>query len=519
MPFISFYGFTFDPLTVKYLIILLITVPILLGSLLVDRYRRLGRRLRLLGYLFLALFVILDVRFFHILIPLSYPFLFLLAGIGVAITFYTEGYSRVLFGMARPLQLPVEILSIALLLLFSSTLVMEFVMFWILTELVGFMIIIFDGSKESWRAAITYLVVGALTADISLFTMLAIIAQQIGLEKVFSVTISSISLQPVPVASTLTLLVLLGFIAKSALVPLHFWLPDAYTIAPSPASALFSGVMEKMSIFGVILVMHMLSLDYDLAGYILLTLGTITVFYAATQAILQSDAKRLLSYSTMGYSGCLMCFVGLYALTGFSTMILIAIILLMYAHGFSKALLFMNAGTMEILVNTRDIYKLGYLARIDRNGAFTIVMGSLSLLGVPSTIGFIGKLFAFLTLVAVFTVHGMIAVPAILALIYLSSAGLVYTLKYLGSYYGGYKPAVSGVMKYYLLDWGEALAVIGIIVYGIMGSVLLYRLGLSPYIIVVDIVVLLSLLIALYMIKSGKFKFREDEAWVGGAYP
>lgn len=514
----NFYGSTFDPLAVKYLIILLIAVPILLGSLLVDKNRRLGRGLRVFGYLFIVLFVVLDIKFLHILTPLSYLFLLLLGSIGIAVTFYTEGYSRVLFGMARPLQLPVEILSIALLLLFSSTLLIEFVMFWILTELVGFMIIVFEGSKESWRAAITYLVVGALTADISLFTILAITAQRIGLEKVFSATISSILAQPVPAASFLTILVLIGFIAKSALVPLHFWLPDAYTTAPSPASALFSGVMEKMSVFGIILVMHMLRLDYDLAGYILLVLGTITVFYAATQAILQSDAKRLLSYSTMGYSGCLMCFVGLYALTGFPLTIL-AIILLMYAHGFSKTLLFMNAGSMEILVNTRDIYKLGYLARIDRNGAFTIVMGGLSLLGVPSTIGFIGKFFAFLTLMRVFVIYGPIAVPAILALIYLSSAGLVYTLKYLGSYYGGYMPAVSGVTKYYLLDWGEALAVIGIMLYGVIGSIVLYKLGLSLYIIVIDVAVLLALLLALYMIKSGKFRFREDEAWVGGAYP
>lgn len=512
-------SFDIDTIIMKYFILIVLSALILAGSGLVDRMRRLGRLLRILGYIGIVVFAIIDALYLNILNNISYPFLILLGTIGVSVTIYTEGYSRVLFGTARVLQLPIEILSISLLMLFSSTLVIEFVMFWIITELIGFVIILFDGSSESWRAAITYLVIGALTADISLFTVLAVLVQSIGLEKVFAVSIRDIMLSQVAVDPLLTVLVLLGFIAKSALVPLHFWLPDAYTMAPTPSSALFSGVMEKMSIFGTLIVFYMLRVEYVLAGTIFIVFGLITTIYAAIQAILQSDAKRLLSYSTMGYSGCLMGFVGLYVLTGFEKIILYAVILLIYAHGLSKSLLFMNAGTMEILANTREIYNLGYLARIDKNGAFTIIFGGLSLLGAPSTIGFTGKFLGFVVAIYAFIQYGIIAVPSLISLTFISAAGIVYILKYLGSYYGGYKPFIGRVIKYYLLDWGEILSVVLIIVFGLIGSYIVYVLLSTIYVFIINIVLFAVIVILFYIIKKEKIHIREEEPWIGGAYP
>lgn len=504
-------------LVTKYLILAILSSLILIGGSIVDKRRILGRILRVIGYIGIILFVVIDALYMHILNSISYPFLLLLSLICVSITIYTEGYSRVLFGMARVLQVPVEILSVSMLMLFSSTLLIEFVMFWIITELIGFMIILFNGTHESWRAAITYLVVGALTADISLFTVLAVLAQNIGLENIFSLSIKNIMLLQSSVNPLLSILILLGFIAKAALVPFHFWLPDAYTVAPTPASALFSGVMEKMSVFGILIIFYMINVDYILTGTILIILGLLTSIYAGLQAILQSDAKRLLSYSTMGYSGCIMGFVGLYALTGFEEIVLYAFLLLIFAHGLSKSLLFMNAGTMEILANTREIYDLGYLARIDRRGAFTIVFGGLSLLGAPPTIGFIAKFLGFAAALFAVIRYGVIGVPLLVSLAFMSAAGIVYVLKYLGSYYGGYKPFIGRVIKYYLLDWGEILSVILIIVLGIVGSYMVYVLLSSIYVLILDIILLLALLITQLNIK--RIKIREEEPWIGGAYP
>ena len=508
-----------EPLVAKYALSLMVIVLLFLGAILVDRMRRLSRFLRTMGYLLIISLVAMDYFCLNILNELTYPFLLLLGSVGLAVTIYSEGYSRVLLGTARTLQLPLEILSISLYLLFTSTYLIEFVIFWILTELIGFMIILFEGTREAWKAAITYLVIGALTADLSLFTMLAVVAQAIGLENIFTITIYELSGLSVPYTPFLTILLLLGFIAKSALVPFHFWLPNAYTVAPSPATSLFSGVMEKMSIFGVLIVFHLLSIDKTVAGYALIILGFITTIYAATQAVLQSDAKRLLSYSTMGYSGCLMNLVGLYILTNYSSAVFVALILLMFSHGISKSLLFMNVGSMEILANTRNIYDLGYLARIDRVGAITIVIGSVSLLGIPSTIGFTGKFSAFLAGVTSFFDQGIVSLPYIISLSYLSSIGIVYILKFIGSYYGGYKPMISGIYKYPIMNIGEIINGAIVFLYGVLGSVLLYRFTGSIYVIVFNIVLLAIICIGLVIVLQGKIKFREDEAWVGGAYP
>ena len=508
-----------EPLIIKYILSLIVAVLLFSGAILVDKMRRLGRALRIAGYLLIILLVVIDYIYLNVLNELAYPFLLLLGSIGLAVTVYSEGYSRILFGTARVLQLPLEILSISLYLLFTSTYLIEFVAFWILTELIGFVIILFEGTREAWRAAITYLVIGALTADLSLFTMLAIVAQHIGLENLFVVKLYELSGLSVPHAPLLTILLLLGFIGKSALVPLHFWLPDAYTIAPSPATSVFSGVMEKMSIFGVLVVFHLLSVDKLVAGYTLLVLGFITTIYAATQAVLQDDAKRLLSYSTMGYSGCLMNLVGLYLLTNYSSAVFVALILLMFSHGISKSLLFMNVGSMEVLANTRNIYNLGYLARIDRVGAITIIIGSLSLLGAPSTIGFMGKFSAFLAGILSYFDEGIISLPYVISLTYISSIGIVYVLKFIGSYYGGYKPMISGVYKYYIMNWGEILNSVIVFLYGVLGSILLYNLTRSVYILALNIVLLAVICIGLIVVLKGKIKFREDEAWVGGAYP
>jgi len=503
----------------KYVLTLIVAVLLLLGAALVDRNRRLSRVFRNSGYLLIVLTVVIDYFFLHILNEIAYPFILLLGSIGLAVTTYSEGYSRVLFGAARSLQLPLEILSISLYLVFTSLYLIEFVMFWILTELVGFVIILFEGTREAWKAAITYFIVDALTADLSLFSMLAVVALSTGLENIFTLNIHGLGGISIPYAPFLTVILLLGFIAKAALVPLHFWLPDAYTVAPTPVVSIFSGVMEKMSIFGALIVTRLLSIDKVVGGYMFIALGFITTIYATTQAILQNDTKRLLSYSTMSYSGCLMNLVGLYILTNYNSTIFTALILLMFSHGVSKSLLFMNVGSMEILANTRNIYDLGYLARIDRVGAITIVIGSMSLLGVPPTIGFMGKFSAFLAGVTSFFDKGIIALPYIISLAYLSSIGMVYILKFLSSYYGGHKPMLSGIYKYYVMNLGEIINSAMAFLYGILGSVLLYYITGSICVVVFNIVLLAVVSIGLILVLQGKIKFREDETWIGGVYP
>ncbi len=502
----------------KYLYLAVIIVVILSGSVTVDYYQRISRVLRIIGYSLMVLFIPLDALFMGILNALSYPFLLLLGIVGLFVTLYCEGYSRVLLGLARTLQLPLDIFMISLLLLYSSSTLIEFVMFWIITELIGFMIILSEGTRRAWNAAIQYLIVGALTADFSLFTLLAVISYNVGLDKALVYTFPELASLNIGVGAVLTILLSLGFIAKAALVPLHFWLPDAYTLAPSPASAILSGVMEKMSIYGILRILGIIHLDELVLVYILVGLGATTTIYAAAQALIQRDIKRLLSYSTMAYSGVLMSMIGVYVYAGFMQEILQAVYMLMIAHGLSKSLLFVNAGSIELLANTRDIYDLGYLSRIDEVGSQTITIGVMSLLGVPSTIGFVGKTIAIIVLVKASLMGKIFAIPALIALLFLSASGIIYGLKYLSAYYGGYRTSPGKILKYYLLNVSEKTGVLFNIILGIIIPLLF--IGVSTVTIVVTLINVIGVLgISLtYMILKHSTT-RIEEPWLGGARP
>ncbi len=502
----------------KYLYVTITSALIIVGGILVDSKQRLSRILRLLGYSLIIVLIPLSAFYLKIVDQVSYPFLLLLGLVGIAVTLHTEGYSRVLYGIARTLQLPMDIFAASLLLLYTSTMLLEFVVFWIITELIGFMIILSEGTRESWRAGIQYLIVGALTADFSLFTLLAVTSYHIGLDKALTASFTELSSLGMSVGPIITVLLFIGFIAKAALVPLHFWLPDAYTLAPSPASAMLSGVMEKMSIYGVLRILQVVSPHIVLLEYLLVILGAVTVVYASAQALVQRDVKRLLSYSTMAYSGMLMSLLGIYIYTGYSASVLYALYTLMIAHGVAKSLLFINAGSIEILANTRDIYELGYLSRIDQQGSLATITGVLSLIGSPSTIGFAAKLYTFIVLVYASMNYGVLSIIPLVALVFLSASGLVYGLKYLSTYYGGYKPIRSRVLKYRLLSIAEGYGLGVNFALGLVVPLLAQYTTLGLLVLFINFVALLGLIMSYIFILAQK-KIRTEEIWLGGAYP
>ena len=502
----------------KYAYIALTVVLILLGSILVDSKQRLAKILRVLGYILIIAMVPLSIYVVGLVDSYAYPFLFLLGLVGIASTIHAEGYSRILVGIARSLQLPIDVFSVSLFLLYSSNILIEFVVFWIITELIGFVAILAEGTQKAWKAAIQYLIVSALTADFSLFTMLAVVSYHIGLDKAFIMTFQELTTLGIMVGPIITILLVIGYLAKAAIVPLHFWLPLAHSTAPSPASAILSGVMVKMGIFGVLRMLEVVQPDLLLLEYLLIVLGSITTIYGAAQAMVQRNIKVLLSYSTIAYTGILMALLGVYIYTYFNTTVLYTLYVLMIAHGIAKALLFLNAGSIEILANTKDIYELGYLSRIDSNGAFAITVGVLSLMGAPSTIGFVAKLATMVTLVSVTLNYGLTVVPVIIALLFLSASGLVYGLKYLSSYYGGYKPIRSKVLKYYLLSWAESYSSAINLGLGLIIPLLSPHITLGLLPLFVNFVAMLGLITSYIFILRQK-KIRTEEIWLGGAYP
>ena len=178
-------------------------------------------------------------------------------------------------------------------------------------------------------------------------------------------------------------LLLVGAVAKSAQLPLHTWLPDAME-GPTPVSALIHAA--TMVTAGVYLVGRMHPI-YDVATYAhdaVAIIGAVTALFAATIAIVQTDIKRVLAYSTMSQIGYMFLAVGIGAYSaGFFHLL---------SHAFFKALLFMAAGNVIHSMNDeQDMRKFGGLWSQMRPTAVFFLIGSLSLVGVIPFVGFFSK--------------------------------------------------------------------------------------------------------------------------------
>src|SRR5713101_6042311 len=178
-------------------------------------------------------------------------------------------------------------------------------------------------------------------------------------------------------------LLLVGAVAKSAQIPLHTWLPDAME-GPTPVSALIHAA--TMVTAGVYLVGRMHPI-YDLASYAhsaVAIVGAVTALFAATIAIVQTDIKRVLAYSTMSQIGYMFLAVGIGAYSaGFFHLL---------SHAFFKALLFMAAGNViHAMSDEQDMRKYGGLLKQLPRTSWSFLIGSLSLVGVIPFVGFFSK--------------------------------------------------------------------------------------------------------------------------------
>src|SRR2546425_858771 len=185
------------------------------------------------------------------------------------------------------------------------------------------------------------------------------------------------------IITAICLLLLVGAVAKSAQLPLHTWLPDAME-GPTPVSALIHAA--TMVTAGVYLVGRMHPI-YDVAVYAhgaVAIVGAVTALFAATIAIVQTDIKRVLAYSTMSQIGYMFLAVGIGAYSaGFFHLL---------SHAFFKALLFMAAGNVIHAMNDeQDMRKYGGLLKQLPRTSWSFLIGSLSLVGVIPFVGFFSK--------------------------------------------------------------------------------------------------------------------------------
>ncbi len=199
-------------------------------------------------------------------------------------------------------------------------------------------------------------------------------------------------------ASVGFLLAVFGFGAKAGIVPVHVWLPEAHPAAPSPVSALMSGVMLNTAIYGLLRVaFDLLQLRLWWWGALLLALGLVTALYGVIFSAVQTDMKRLLAYSSIENMGLLAVGIGLtllfagYDMKPMAALSLTATLYHVASHAFFKSLLFLGTGSVLHATAERSLGKLGGLLRtMPWVGAFTLV-GVLASAGLPPLGGFVSE--------------------------------------------------------------------------------------------------------------------------------
>jgi len=281
---------------------------------------------------------------------------------------------------------------------------------WELMTLAAFFLVMFDNSAESIRAGIKYFLMSEMGA---LFMLTAIIVIYLQQETVDMVTLAS---RGIAVSSTFTHIVLLFFLlgtgVKAGIIPIHTWLPDAHPAAPSPVSALLSGVMIKVGIYMMIRIFCQIFSIAITWQTILCALGSASIIIGVMMAIKQTDAKKLLAYHSISQIGYIVLGIG----TGVSVGLAGGLFHVLN-HALFKGLLFLSIGAVIHRIHSRNLSDYGGLARTMPITFITCLIGALAISGIPPLNGFVSKWMIYQGLIQRFTIDG-----SALTIVWLASA-------------------------------------------------------------------------------------------------
>jgi len=240
-------------------------------------------------------------------------------------------------------------------------------------------------------AALKYLFIGAVSSLLMLFAVAQLFVMT-GSLNMADVAARLAELGPgVPVMVAFAALAV-SFMVKAAMFPVHVWLPDAHAIAPSPVSAVLSGMVVKIGIVGMLRVYQIYYgagvLELGPFNQALVWLGAISIVMGAFFAVFQDDIKLMLAYSTISNIGYIVLGLGLaspYAVIGASVHV--------FNHALIKATLFLAAGAIIHQTGYRTLSDLRGVARSMPQTAAAMAVGAVSIVGLPPTAGFVCKWF------------------------------------------------------------------------------------------------------------------------------
>ena len=332
---------------------------------------------------------------------LSAFFLILIGVVGAAVAVYGFGYTEAYEGRysLRWLGALLNVLLLSLSVQVMADNALTFLMAWEAMSLSAYLLVLTEHDQPgtvraaNWYIAITHAGFAALVA---MFLLLSA-----GELTTSFAAMRAASLAP-QVRDAAFVLAFFGFGAKAGVVPLHVWLPMAHPVAPSHVSALMSGVVIKMGVYGLLRVtIDLLGGGPAWWGGLVLGLGTVSALLGVLYALMEHDLKRLLAYHSVENIGIIFIGIGAglmfqsYGLTTLATLGIVGGLYHTINHACFKGLLFLGAGSVLHATGTRNMEEMGGLIKRMPRTAFFFLVGACAISALPPLNGFASEWLVF----------------------------------------------------------------------------------------------------------------------------
>ena len=374
--------------------------------------------------------------------------------LGLAVSFYSISYLGHYAKRNPGLLGFFTSLFIAMMLLVVTTAnAFYFLIFWEMMTLTSYFLVTFEGEKkESIQAGYLYMLIAHAGGTLIVLSFFVFFLKTGSFD---FASFRQADLSPA-LKDLVFLLALVGFGAKAGMVPLHFWMPPAYSAAPSNAVALMASVMKKTAIYGI------LRICVDLLGASVLWWGLLVLFFGALSTVLgvlfalvERDIKRILAYSSIENVGIIMMGIGagmIGVATRQPTVALIGFLAALYHalnHSLFKGLLFLGAGSVDYRIHTRNLNEMGGLGRLMPWTALMFLVGGLSIAAIPPFNGFVSEWFTFQAFFSAsngqdFIVRSLLPLCAVLLAFVGTLSAMVAVKMYSGAFSGPARNAEAG---------------------------------------------------------------------------
>ena len=285
-----------------------------------------------------------------------------------------------------------SLLVVAMVLVTLAGNMVSFAIAWELMSIASWCLVLHDFERAETRRAGTIYFLFTQTGALLIFAAFGLVYQATG-----SLAFAGMAAMPAGIKTTVFFLALAGFGSKAGILPLHIWLPHAHPAAPSHISALLSGVMIKMGVYGIVRTYLLLGDPTPLFPQTILLLGMASGILGVVHALGKHDLKRLLAYSSIENIGIILLGLGLgmlgitagnrlMAAFGFAGALLHVL-----NHALFKSLLFLGAGAVLHATSTRQLDQLGGLLRAMPVTGRTFLAGSAAIAGLPPLNGFVSE--------------------------------------------------------------------------------------------------------------------------------